>query len=123
MLRFTSVPLVIFLAAAFGAPTAADAKVKHPIRHRHFIPVVAEYETRQPPLTVNRRSWLDPGPVSPQTYTYQSAPRYLQDSTILVQTQDQLITDRLGNGTLPRRFDPPGRPEPLFNFWTPRGDY
>jgi hypothetical protein len=119
MLRFTSVPLVLLLAAAFGAPTAADAKVKHHfVRHRHLVPVVAEYGTRQPPLTVNSRSWLDPGPVVPQGYME----RYVQGATVLNLTQDQMVTDRFGNGTLPRRFDPPGKPGPVFEFWTPRGD-
>jgi hypothetical protein len=120
MLRFTSVPLVIALAAAFGAPTAADAKVKyHTIHHRHFYPVpVADYGVRQPPLTVNRRSWLDPGPVVPVG----SMQRYVEGATVLNLTQDQMVTDRFGNGTLPRRFDPPGKPGPVFEFWTPRGD-
>jgi Ni/Co efflux regulator RcnB len=118
MTRFIPALIALgFVAAAFAAPAIASAKViKHPIHHR--VAHVVAYNDPRPPLTVNRRSWLDPGPVVPQ-YSEQ---RYVQAATIFNQTPDQMyLTDKFGNDLLPRRFDPPGRPEPVVEFWTPRG--
>ncbi|MGP0059034.1 MAG: hypothetical protein ACLPID_07100 [Beijerinckiaceae bacterium] len=102
-----------FAAAALAAPATASAKVKQRLHHRvvHFT-----FHDPRPPLTVNRRSWLDPGPVVPQG----SMQHYVEANTTLNLTPDQMFTSKFGNDILPRRFDPPGRPEPLVEFWTPR---
>jgi len=117
MLRHTPALLAACLAVALVAPTVASAKVKH-VRHvhhyRHPAPVMV-YDDERPPLTVNRRSWLDPGPVVPQGYMQ----RYVEASTSLNLTPDQMYTYKFGNETLPRRFQDPGRPQPLIEFWTP----
>lgn len=119
MSRFTPALLAILVAAtALAVPTMASAKAKHRVVHHYRQPApVMVYQSNQPPLTVNRRSWLDPGPVVPQGYEE----RYVQANTTLNLTPDQMYTYRFGNETLPRRFNVPGRQEPLFEFWTPRG--
>ena len=72
-----------------------------------------------PPLTIQRRSFLDPGPVVPVG----SRDRYVQSiTTLAVPVYAELgVPGRFGYETLPRRFDPPGRPQPLFEFSTGMG--
>ncbi len=102
-----------FAAAALAAPATASAKVKQRLHHRvvHFT-----FHDPRPPLTVNRRSWLDPGPVVPQG----NMQHYVEANTTLNLTPDQMFTSKFGNDILPGRFDPPGRPVPVVEFWTPR---
>ncbi|MGO9008269.1 MAG: hypothetical protein ACLQIQ_18675 [Beijerinckiaceae bacterium] len=115
MPRFaTALIALAFTAAALAVSAPANANTKHRL-HRHAVHVVDFYDQR-PPLTVNRRSWLDPGPVVPQG----NMQHYVEANTSLNLTPDQMYTDKFGNDLLPRRFDPPGRPEPLVEFWTPR---
>lgn len=113
MSRFTSALIAIGCAAALAAPGAAIAKTKHRTYHHQPAPYV--YNDPRPPLEVNRRSWLDPGPVVPQG----SMERYVQANTVLNLTPDQMYTGRFGNETLPRRFQLPMRQEPVVEFWTP----
>jgi hypothetical protein len=119
MLRYSSALLAVGLAAAVLAPTAASAEVKHRVHHYartvHRVPDRAYFVDSRPPLEVNRRSWLDPGPVVPQG----SMQRYVEAVTTLSLNNTQMYTDFFGNSTLPRRFDPPGRPVPVVEFWTP----
>jgi len=118
MIRFTPAFIAVaFATAAFAVPATASAKALHRVHHR--VVHVAQFYDPRPPLNVNRRSWLDPGPVVPQ-YSEQ---RYVQAATIFNQTPDQMyLTDKFGNDLLPRRFDPPGRPGHVVEFFTPR-DY
>jgi hypothetical protein len=99
-----------------GLATGASAATHH---HRYQMDMMA-YADSQPPLTVNKRSWLDPGPVVPVG----SMEAYVTENTILSQTPDQNY-DRsaFGNETLPRPFEVPGRQEPLATFWTPAYDF
>ncbi len=83
----------------------------------------AEAQTRQergkvlraakaPPLTVRQRSFLNPGPiVSPR-----SMHNYVSMDTAWRQPVYDNQRGRMGLETLPRRFDVPGRPSPLFEF-------
>lgn len=126
MLKTSSALLAIGLAASVLAPSAAGAKVKYRYHHHYTRAVVPQYPSRvvyydpRPPLRVNQRSWLDPGPVAPADF----GPRYMQASTVLnLDRPDKFYTDFGGNSLLPRRFDPPGKPEPIVEFWTPRGDW
>jgi hypothetical protein len=79
---------------------------------------VAQSRLREtaPPLTIQRRSFLDPGPVVPVG----SRSRYVQSiTTLAVPVYAEIGVGRgFGYETLPRRFDPPGRPQPLFEFST-----
>jgi len=72
-----------------------------------------------PPLTIQRRSFLDPGPVAPVG----SRSRYVQSiTTMAVPVYAELgVPGRFGYDSLPRRFDPPGRPQPVFEFSTGYG--
>ena len=79
---------------------------------------VAQTRVREvaPPLTIQRRSFLDPGPVVPVG----SRNRYVQSiTTLAVPVYAEIgVGHGFGYETLPRRFDPPGRPQPLFEFST-----
>ena len=65
-----------------------------------------------PPLTIRQRSFLDSGPIV--------APRSMQNYVVMDTTWRQPVFDnqrgRMGLETMPRRFDPPGRPSPLFEY-------
>jgi hypothetical protein len=110
------------IAAGFTAAIAATPALAKPKHHVHRYPVrQVVYTDSRPPLEVNRRSWLDPGPVVP----IGSEQRYVEISTSLGQTIDQTFTGRFGNETLPRRFELPIKQEeyPLVEFWTPAPRY
>lgn len=111
--------LALFGAAALAGLMAADAasaqtRARRPVRvvETAIVPVA-------PPLTIQRRSFLDPGPVVPVG----SRSRYVQAITTLAVPVWAEVGAGKGFGyeTLPRRFDPPGRPEPLFVFSTGTG--
>ena len=82
-------------------------------------------QTRQresaPPLTIQRRSFLDPGPV----VAVGSLNRHVQAiTTMAVPAYAEIgVPGRFGYDTLPRRFDPPGRPQPIFTFSTGNGGH
>lgn len=84
---------------------------------------VAEAQSRArqplaPPLTIQRRSFLDPGPVVPVG----SMSNYVAAGTSLnVPVYNMSQPGAFGRETLPRRFDPPGRPQPLVEFSTGQG--
>ena len=65
-----------------------------------------------PPLTIRQRSFLDPGPV----VVPRSMHNYVNAQTIWNQPVYDNQRGRMGLETLPRRFDPPGRPSPVFDF-------
>lgn len=86
---------------------------------------LAEAQTRSrqpnaPPLTVQRRSFLDSGKVVPvgSMSNYVSA-----NTTFAVPVYNMSNPSAYGRETLPRRFDPPGRPQPLVEFSTGSGGY
>ncbi|REF89494.1 hypothetical protein DES32_0716 [Methylovirgula ligni] len=110
-------PISMFLLAvtAFGAGALASAPgalAAH--KHHHHAAVV--YSSDQPPLTVNKRSWLDPGNVVPQG----SEQNYVTATTGFNQTPDQAyFPSRFHEDSLPQPLYPTGRPKPLVDFWTP----
>jgi hypothetical protein len=100
---------VIGLACAAGIPApgwAPEAQAQ----------TTAQAPTRArpapPPLTVQRRSFLDLGKVPPRgsMHNYVIMDTWLREPVYW--NQRGLL--RLEN--LPQRFDPPGRPQPLFEF-------
>ncbi|HEY8578793.1 MAG TPA: hypothetical protein VIL72_02830 [Beijerinckiaceae bacterium] len=94
--------LVLGLAAAAATAVAiADAHAQ-----------ARRGRAEPPPLTIQRRSFLDPGRVVP----VDSMRNYVLIGTYLNQPVYDNQRGRFGLETLPRRFDPPGRPSPLFNF-------
>ncbi len=81
---------------ALALPATAQAQTSR----RH---VVRTVETA-PPLTVNRRSWLDSGNV----VAVGTQSSYLSASTSLNQpVYTSFLADRFGQSTLPGRFDLP----------------
>ncbi len=129
MNRFTKLVMGSAVMAGFVAgAVAADAKpLKHSVHHRHY--VAAPYYPRyardpiidaRPPLTVNKRSFLDPGPVVPVG----SESNYMVQNTYFATTPDQnYARSKFGNEALPQPLEVPGRPGPIFQFDTPRDPY
>ena len=112
--------LVTAVAAMSGEAAAKPVRHAHHsarVRVAHYVPA-GHYVA--PPLTVRRRSFLDPGNVVPVG----SQNNYVSESTIFNRTPDQMYNrSKFGNETLPGPFDLPGRPEPLFEFSTGNGGY
>ncbi|MGB6176888.1 MAG: hypothetical protein WBF43_11275 [Methylocella sp.] len=110
---------IVLAAAALAAFTAAaNAQAKPRARHR---PQVAErYYGERPPLTVNRRSFLDPGPVVPVG----SMSNYVTANTIFNLRPDQVFNkSAFGTELLPRPLEIPARAGPLIEFETPAYPY
>ena len=106
------------LAAAAFAALAATAQAKP--RHRHSPQVAERYTDERPPLTVNRRSFLDPGPAVPVG----SMSNYVTANTIFNRTPDQIFArSQFGNDRLPQPLEVPGRSSPVFAFETPAYAY
>ena len=109
----------IVLAAAALAAFTASANAQTKPRHRHRQQVAERYDER-PPLTVNRRSFLDPGPAVPVG----SMSNYVTANTIFNRTPDQIFArSSFGNDRLPQPLEVPGRPQPVIEFETPAYDY
>jgi hypothetical protein len=105
----------IALAAA-AALLTASASAESP-RHRRRSPVVDLYSQERPPLTVTKRSYLDPGNVAPAG---KAMPNYMAASTIFHLTQDRMFArSEFQNEVLPPPPYVPGRPSPVFEFATP----
>jgi hypothetical protein len=105
---------IVLAALIMGLVTSADAQsYRTPRQHR---PVVAQYGNERPPLTVNKRSFLDPGPVVPVG----SMSNYVTMNTVFHQTPDQnFLRSAFGNEVLPGPLSVPGRPSPVLEFATP----
>jgi hypothetical protein len=109
----------VFLAAVALATLTASANAQT-TRHRYRPQVAAQYPNERPPLTVNRRSFLDPGPMVPVG----SLSNYVTASTIFNWTFDQnYLKSSFGNDRLPQPLEVPGRPQPVLEFATPAYPY
>jgi hypothetical protein len=115
---FHKMPTIMLAAAAFAALSAtASAETT---RHRHHPRVAEQYNDERRPLTVNRRSFLDPGPVVPVG----SMSNYVTQNTIFGRTADQyFLKSQFGNEVLPAPLEVPGRPQPIVEFETPAYPY
>ncbi|MGO9672987.1 MAG: hypothetical protein ACLPSF_02260 [Methylocella sp.] len=110
-IKTISIVLAAVTLAVAIAPASAQTKVR-----RHPQPVAVAYNGERPPLTVNKRSFLDPGPVVP-VGTMQN---YVTISTIYNRTPDQVAQrSKYGNETLPWPLEIPGRNSPIVEFETP----
>lgn len=99
------------LAVSFGA-CGAFAKPRH---HHHAVPQYVEDGNEAPPLTVNRRSFLDPGPVAPVG----TGTNYVAANTIFNRTQDRIRDpDLYGNDVIIGQPYVPGRTVPVAEFST-----
>lgn len=108
--------IIVLAAAMIGASAGAHAQTKP----RHDRPPTAtQYYNEAPPLTVNRRSFLDPGPVVPVG----SMSNYVTANTVFSRTPDQVYArSYFGNEALPAPLEIPARSSPLIQFSTPRLD-
>jgi hypothetical protein len=110
---------IVLAAAALAAFTASTNAQTKP-RHRHRQQVAERYYDERPPLTVNRRSFLDPGPAVPVG----SMSNYVTANTIFNRTPDQIFArSSFGNDRLPQLLEVPGRKSPIIEFETPAYDY
>jgi hypothetical protein len=108
----------IVLAAALPALAAANVQAKP--RPRHYPQVAERYRGERPPLTVNRRSFLDPGPAVPVG----SMSNYVTANTIFNLTPDQIFArSAFGNELLPQPLEIPVRAAPVIEFETPAYDF
>jgi hypothetical protein len=109
---------IVIAAAMIGLMTSADAQTYRTTRHHRLL--VGRSSIERPPLTVNKRSFLDPGPVVP----VYSMSNYVTAITIFGQTPDQnFLRSAFGNEVLPGPFSVPGRPSPVLQFSTPAYPY
>ncbi|WP_036263408.1 hypothetical protein [Methylocapsa aurea] len=112
--------LIAAAAVAAAMTTAAAAQTKPLRHHQNRQAVAARYNDERPPLTVSKRSWLDPGPVVPVG----SMSNYVTASTVFNRTPDQVNQRSLyGNELLPRPLEIPVRSQPLIEFETPAYPY
>jgi hypothetical protein len=110
----TSLLLAGVATAALSGPVSAQGR-----KHAY---VVAQNDLNSLPLTVNRRSWLDPGNSAPNG---SGGPAYMTATTQFAKTPDQIYApDRFGNSALPGQPYVPGRTVPVVSFsTTPAGGY
>ena len=115
-MKKTIASLFAVAVAVVGVSTDASARPKH----RTVVTTVDDPgDINSLPLTVNRRSWLDPGPVAPRG----TGNNYVTANTEFNRTPDQVIDpDRFGNASLPGQPYVPGRSQPVVEFsTTPNG--
>jgi hypothetical protein len=107
--------LVAGVAISLGAPGAsAETAGPQVHKHHHAVPHYVRDTSEALPLTVNRRSFLDPGPAVPVG----SENAYVSANTIYVKTPDQVSnTARFGNSTLMSTPDV-GHAAPVAEFAT-----
>jgi hypothetical protein len=114
-MRTTFISLLVASVAISLCAADASAETAAPKVHRHHH--AARYVragNEALPLTVNKRSFLDPGPVAPVT----GGPAYVTANTIYLKTPDQISdTAHFGNSTLQQ---PPyvGHAAPIAEFAT-----
>jgi hypothetical protein len=102
--------LVLTFTALAAASTDLSAQTKAKPKRS---PVVDQYSGNAPPITVKRRSFLDPGPVVPVG----SMSNYVNVSTVLSRTEDQTFKrSYFGNEALPAPLEIPARAAPLVVF-------
>ena len=104
---------IVLAAAMVAVMASANGQTN---RNRRHPPVVEQYYNERPPLTVNKRSFLDPGPVVPVG----SLSNYATTITVFGKTPDQNFAySEFGNEVLPGPLSVPGRPSPILEFATP----
>ena len=104
----------ILLASVAITGLAYDASAQG--RKRTYVVADAD-NLNSLPLTVNRRSWLDPGNSVPSGGA--GGPAYVTASTQFAKTEDRVFApDRFGNASLPGQPYVPGRTVPVVSFST-----
>lgn len=107
--------IVVSILAASIVASFASSDVSAKPRHRRAVTQLDDGQTHELPLTVNRRSFLDPGPVVPVG----TGQNYLAANTQFNRTEDRIRDpDKFGNDTLQGQPYVPGRTVPVAEFAT-----
>ena len=102
--------LAVGVALSLGAHDASAKPRKHPVQ-----PISADEAVHELPLTVNKRSFLDPGPVVPTG----SGQNYIAANTIFNKTQDRIFEPaKFGDSELQGQPYVPGRTVSVVEFST-----
>ena len=108
-MKNTFATLFLAVCAATAVTSDAFAAKRH---QKRILPAAAVFDGDSIPLTVNRRSWLDPG--NAVSTTQGAGPSYVAANTIFNKTQDQIFApDKFGNSELPGQPSVPGRTQPV----------
>ncbi len=108
----------ILTAILVGGVALAAVATDASAQRRRVVPVVEADAGGSIPLTVNRRSWLDPG--NSVSKGGASGPAYVSANTAeFSKTQDKIFApDNFGNSALPGQPYVPGRSVPVVSFST-----
>jgi len=103
--------LITGFAAALALAAAVSTADAQTVRHHHM------HDAAVPPgdIVVHARSYLDPG-TGASVGEIGTGNRYVTDSAPSSLGELGPMFGNRGFDTLPSRFNPPGRPEPLFTF-------
>ncbi len=120
LLLGSAIAASLVLTAGVASAQTTKKKVHH---YRYPAPVAANEGIVRPPLTVNKRSFLDPGPVVPLG----SESNYMVQNTYFARTPDQnYARSKFGNEALPQPLEVPGRAtgnilefEPFYPYYYP----
>ena len=111
-MKKTIVSLLLAGLAVTAFAGEASAKKRH---HATVLPAAEVIDSTSIPLTVNRRSWLDPG--NAVSTTQGAGPSYVADQTVFNKTQDRIFApDRFGNAEIQGQPYVPGRTQPVIEF-------
>ena len=103
------------LAAALALSCLSGEASARPRHHAAAVTVDEQGDIDSIPLTVNRRSWLDPGPVAPVG----RGQAYVTANTQFNRTPDRIIDpDKFGNSEFQGQPYIPGRSQPTVEFST-----
>jgi len=109
-MKATIASLLLAGFAVLGITADAAAAKSH--RRTAPVPLAEGLDSNSIPLTVNRRSWLDPGNAVSTTQTY--GPSYVAANTIYNRTQDRIFApDGFGNDVIKGQPYVPGRSQPV----------
>ena len=111
-MKATIASLLLAGVAVLGITADAAAAKSH--RRTAPLPVATDtdIDSGSIPLTVNRRSWLDPGNAVSTTQNY--GPSYVAANTIYNRTQDRIFApDGFGNDVIKGQPYVPGRSQPV----------
>jgi hypothetical protein len=109
MSRSLNIWVAAALAVTIGAPAIAAPGAPAPVRPRHHVVHAGDIVVHA------RRSYLDPG--LPSWSEAGTGNRYVTDAAPSSMADFGMpFAAHRGFDPLPSRFNPPGRPEPLFEF-------
>ena len=117
----TMTSLLLAGLAIAALTSGADAQKRRHVRVLQPLPVLDGVETI--PLTVNRRSWLDPG--NAVSTTQGAGASYMAANTVFNKTQDRIFApDKFGNAVTEGQPYVPGRSRPVVEGSSlPNGGY